>query len=273
MTKSGQREGRVYVTTLVVEDNAHQRNLQEGLKMRAVLAASAIIMLSGCGRDHQDAGSRSETASVAASRIDGIITTGPELDAAFLAVFGEEPPARWKPSEEWDELVFTPVQLIRIGETHYLLSAGQGMECHVCSGALTVSRLSRSADEFAVLGERVVVGGNGWGMPPEIETRTDLFAHPALVVGTGFAGMGCVVGGKALYELTPTGIHERVARIPDFHSFEDMGVGETSGEFVPGQPGESFEVRYTGARNVTVTYRRSGEAFVPSTDLSEAMMC
>ncbi len=238
--------------------------------MRFYFGLFLLVVLTACGSPANDAGGGDADADSAT--IDAVLDSGPEIQAAFEAAFGASAPVAME-TDEFGELSFSPSQLIQIGSTYYLLSGGTGMDCHSCSGGLAVDRLEYTGGVFESVGERQVLVGTSWGLPPEVQTRTDLFTYPALVTTGGWSGQGCGVTSLSLAEMTPDGLVERVERINVYHSFEDMGVGPTEGEIVPRDPGSSFDVRYTGEQSMTITYELSGQVYVPSRDVGEQLMC
>jgi hypothetical protein len=198
-----------------------------------------------------------------AAASDAAPAVDPAAIAAFASAWGGPPPMEHSVVRNGEPaiLVFSPTALLDLGsDLKALISQGSNKEdCHACSGGLAVHYLARNGTDWRTVGQWFdVAAGNGFGAPPTVVVRQDLFAGPALEAQTGWAGQGCTVSGSQLIELTPSGPVTRVENVPT--GADNSGEGgpqpfSFDGRIVAEQKGASFTVHYTGTVKDDVAYR------------------
>jgi len=165
---------------------------------------------------------------------------------------------------------FSPITLVRLdASTQILISGGQNLDqdCHGCTGFFSVAYLG-AAPGWTVEGVPYVGMGQtgGFGTPPEIAIIRSLGPEPMVFVRSGQSGQGSTESWGQLVRLGATIDDVSIALTRFDVSYDnDGGAADCSieGRIVPGKPGRSFTIRYTGAYSGDVVYTSSGGAYTP----------
>ena len=160
---------------------------------------------------------------------------------------------RSKAGVEREELVEAPFGTVRITE---LAMDGP----HSASGRLDVMYLDAAGVAVDEYPGAVVMGS--WGRMSDWSIRRDFGDYPVVVAQGGWTGQGQVCNWTSLTELRPDGPVELLSFM-DYASNDNMGgeVDEVTGAMGNPQPDGTLTVSYTGTRNFTSTYRRTGNAY------------
>ena len=189
---------------------------------------------------------------------------------AFRAAWGSGAPFHFKAKEGDEDQTYSKSRLVALSPGLYaLISEGMGGEGHASSGSLAIHYLQQVADGFKLKGAWPAILYSGtWGAPPAWEIRSDLTPEPTLVAAAGGTWQGYSCDWTHVIELTKDRPIIRIEQIGTGYSDGGArveGEKETSlrGELLPGEKGRTLRVRYTGARNVTVTYAKVGDSYDP----------
>jgi hypothetical protein len=197
-------------------------------------------------------------------------TATSELDAAFVAAFGQKPPMTRVAERDGQATTFSyrPEKLLEIGGRAVLISTGRNAStCHACDGVLAIDYLNRTPAGFASAGHwPEIADGQGFGEPPDWSLRDDLFSAPAIESRTGGTWQGCSVQDATYIELSPD--RPRVRTRPILIAYDHEGEAEQQAASLRGavsslDKGRAFAVDYAGLVSRRVIYRLSGEAYAP----------
>ena len=236
--------------------------------MRKLLILGAMALaLSAC--------TRAEPGKANADPRDGKTAAAPPSQTALTAAeafrlaFGKPAPAartvaRGEPGNE-ETLTYTPAKLVPVGDVMALVStATNSSDCHACSGALAIHYFKREGSGWALAGSwPEILGGNGFGAPPEWRIRTDLGRPAYLVSETGWSGQGYTCASTDLVELTPQAPLVQATAIP-MH-YDNAGVGTIPVVNIDGKldrgPDGKLRVTFTGSKTGFVDYELVGGKF------------
>lgn len=193
--------------------------------------------------------------------------------AAFRVAWGAAPPVVYRaPDAKADDapMTYSKGTLTSLGGDRYaLVSEGQGGEGHVSAGALAIHYLARGPAGFTRIGAWPdIVDGGTFGNPPQWLIRTDLTPAPALVTESGGTWQGYSCSWSDVVELTPERPILRTDGIPvgyDDSGAKEQGAQDMEGALTPDIKGQSFSVRYSGDRNMTVRYALRGQRYEATT--------
>jgi len=119
---------------------------------------------------------------------------------------------RPRPHRVLRTVTYRPVGLARIGHLTALISEVSFDAAHPYQGAIAVAYLSGSPGHYRLIRRwSEAAEGNGWGLPPRWQMRTDLLRWPALETSFGFTNEGCTSSETDLIELAPSGPVRRAA--------------------------------------------------------------
>ncbi|MBS0295015.1 MAG: hypothetical protein JSR45_01800 [Proteobacteria bacterium] len=229
-------------------------------------AALTAALLAAC--DRKPAAPAAPDPVAAERQVAQAAAATPELEAAFLAAFGQKSPATRTVDREGEKvtLVYRPLKLLTLGDRLVLVAGGRVNEgCHLCVGSLAVAYLRKGATGFTAEGFwPEIADGETWGEPPMWRLREDLFPNPALEARGGGTQSGCTFEQADLIELTPEKPVVRARSI--LTGYDGSGEGEGRGRSIdatlkPLTPGKAFAVDYSGAVRTSVVWRRVGEAY------------
>lgn len=232
----------------------------------AVLATTLLI--AGCDRKPVAPASGAPDPVAAERQVAEAAAATPELDAAFLAAFGQKSPATRTVDREGEKvtLIYRPLKLLTLGDRFVLVSGGRVSEgCHLCVGSLAIAYLRRRPGGFSADGFwPEAADGKSWGEPPDWSLRNDLFPNPSIEARGGGTQSGCTFEQADLIELTPDKPVVRARSI--LTGYDDSGEGDGHGRSIDGKfraliPGTAFAADYSGAVRTSVTWRRVGEAY------------
>lgn len=234
-----------------------------------ILGLTAALALSACqkaGDGQSNAGAQDGGVAAAPAPAPSAPLTAAE---AFRLAFGKAAPAtrtvpRGEPGNE-ETLTYTPAKLVPVGDVVALVStATNSSDCHACSGALAIHYFRREGSGWKLAGSwPEILGGNGFGAPPEWRIRTDLGRPAYLVSETGWSGQGYTCASADLVELTPQAPLVQATAIP-MH-YDNAGVGTTPVINIDGKldrgPDGKLRVTFTGSKTGFVDYALVGGKF------------
>ncbi len=242
---------------------------------RLPLTVSALVLLAACQQpaEQAKAPASADAPSDVPASAEVPNVAGQSEAAAFQAAWGSPPPVTYRAPEAGpndDTMTYAKGTLVPLGgERFALVSEGQGGAGHVSAGALAVHYLMRSPAGFTRVGAwpNIVQGGT-FGSPPQWTIRTDLTPAPALVTEAGGTWQGYSCSWSDVVELTTDRPILRTGAIPV--GYDDSGAKETGGQdmegaLAPDIKGQSFSVRYSGHRNLTVRYALRGQRYAATT--------
>lgn len=235
---------------------------------RLLILGSVVLALGACKQvdsGKSDADPRDGKVAAAPPAAEAGLTAA----AAFRMAFGKAAPAartvaRGEPGNE-ETLSYTPAGLVPVGEVMALVStATNSSDCHACSGALAIHYFEREGAGWKLAGSwPEIVGGNGFGAPPEWRIRTDLGRPAYLVTETGWSGQGYTCSATDLVELTPAAPLVQATSIPMHYDNEGVGtppVVTIDGTLDRGPDGK-LRVTFTGTKSGFVDYVLVGGKF------------
>lgn len=243
------------------------------------IAVCALALLAACQRPAEPAESPAAPAApvVPTQQAAPAPTPAPispaDEAAAFRTAWGAPPPVAWRDQDAGandEAMTYTKATLVPLDADRFaLVSEGQGGEGHVSSGALAIHYLTRTPAGFVRMGAwpNLVPGGT-WGNPPEWSVRTDLTPAPALVTSAGGVWQGYACSWSNVIELTRDQPWVRAEAIPVGYSSGGArgDEGQTMEAAIePDLKGQSFSVRYSGARTAKIRYVLQGQTYQATT--------
>jgi hypothetical protein len=197
----------------------------------------------------------------------------PPLTAAraFEMAFGDAAPVERKVTREGvdyqETLTYRPAKLVPMSEGHVALVslATNASDCHACSGAMAIHYLRRTGTTWTLEGGwPEIVGGNGFGAPPDWTVRTDLGEPLYIVAEAGWSGQGYTCSSADLIELMPGAPRVLGQDIPIHYDNEGVGtppVVNIVGTLGRGPDGK-LRVTFTGSKTGFTDYQIVGPALV-----------
>jgi hypothetical protein len=164
--------------------------------------------------------------------------------------------------------------LIIVGKHRILIADVTNEEkAHAFVGGVAMHVLVESAPNVheVVTSAPYIEGGGGFGLPAPWEVRTDLFATPAVVVVSGWAGMGCSVRFQTMYEPIASG--PRAVTPPILVAYEDRTTDPIAGRIDPSVRDRSFAVSYSGSVQRVVRFTKDRDSFQPDAVYDDLAGC
>ena len=229
----------------------------------------ALALVSACQKPAEQA----QTPVAVPPIASGTATPAPSEADAFQTAWGSRAPVTYRAPDagaDDEAMTYAKGTLVPIGGDRFaLVSEGQGGESHASGGSLAIHYLTRTATGFTRTGAWPnIVDGGTFGAPPEWAIRTDLTPAPALITTSAGTWQGYSCSSSDLIELTPERPVLRTEGIPvayDDSGAKEHGAEAMEGALAPDIKGQSFGVRYTGDRNVTVRYALRGQRYEATT--------
>jgi hypothetical protein len=201
-----------------------------------------------------------------------------QLSRAFAAAFGAKDQAQLQIAGR--TLVFHPGRLFWIGDKAVLISpATPSGDCAGCAGTVAVHYLTPAADGFQVSGSwPEAVSGSRWTGTPKWRLTTAFTTLPAIWEEGRNSSQDCVSGSATLTELTADGPVQS-GPIPTYYKNSGGLRGLLGGETeITGHAGNiqkdvSFDVVYSGDKELTETWVKQGNRFVPQGGASQVQQC
>jgi hypothetical protein len=206
------------------------------------------------------------------------LPTPEQLARAFAAAFGATGQAQLQIAGR--TFVYHPGRLFWIGDKAVLISpATGGGGCRDCAGTVAVHYLTPDGDKFQVAGSwPEAVSGAQWNTPPRWRMTNAFTTLPAIWEEGRDRGQGCTAGSATLTELTPSGPVQSGPIRTYYKSsggLKGLVLGDTEirGHATNFQKGVSFDVVYSGDRELTETWVKQGDRFVPQGGESKVPQC
>ena len=179
--------------------------------------------------------------------------------AAFRKVFAQS-----IVTLEGEKIKYEPVALVEVEGRQVLVAKGTVIDAaHVTSGK--VAAIYFGADGKVQARHLKALESGSSGVIADVSVSTKFGSLPMIVAEGGGTWQGYSCDLVTLVELTPYGPRE-VADIATY--YDDSGVNPDAnkgvtltGKIANIQPGKSFDVVYSGSRNFTETWVRSGEKY------------
>jgi hypothetical protein len=201
-----------------------------------------------------------------------------QMSRAFAAAFGAKDQAQLQIAGR--TLVYHPGRLFWIGDKAVLISpATPSGDCSGCAGTVAVHYLTPAADGFQVSGSwPEAVSGSRWNATPRWRMTSAFTTLPAIWEEGRNRDGDCVTASAILTELTAAG---PVQSGPITTYYKNSGglKGLLGGETeVTGHAGNvqkdvSFDVVYSGDKDLTETWVKQGDRFVVQGGASQAPTC
>jgi hypothetical protein len=201
-----------------------------------------------------------------------------QLSRAFEAAFGAKDQAQLQIGGR--TLVYHPGRLFWVGDKAVLISpAGGSGDCPGCAGTIAVHYLTPVADSFQVAGSwPQAVSGSQWNTSLRWRMTNAFTNLPAIwEEGRDRAG-DCIDGSATLTELTANGpVQSGPIRIYYKNSggLRGLVLGDTeiTGHAANIQKDVSFDVVYSGDRQLTETWVKQGDRFTVQGGESKVPQC
>ena len=201
-----------------------------------------------------------------------------QLSRAFAAAFGAKDQAQLQIGGR--TLVYHPGRLFWVGDKAVLISpATPSGDCTGCAGTVAVHYLTPAADGFQVSGSwPEAVSGSRWNTTPRWRMTNAFTTLPAIWEEGRNQGDACVTGSATLTELTPAG-PVTSGPVTIYYKNEGGLKGLLGGEtLINGHAGNiqkdvSFDVVYSGDKELTETWVKQGDRFVVQGGASQMPSC
>jgi hypothetical protein len=201
-----------------------------------------------------------------------------QLSRAFAAAFGAKDQAQLQIGGR--TFVYHPGRLFWIGDKAVLISPATGAgDCRDCAGTVAVHYLTPDGDKFQVAGSwPEAVSGARWNTPPRWRMTNAFTTLPAIWEEGRDRGQDCVAGSATLTELTPAGPIQS-GPIRTYYKSSGglkglvLGDTEITGHATNISKDVSFDVVYSGDKELTETWVKQGDRFVPQAGDSKVPSC
>jgi hypothetical protein len=201
-----------------------------------------------------------------------------QMSRAFAAAFGAKDQAQLQIAGR--TLVYHPGRRFWIGDKAVLISpATPSGACTGCAGTVAVHYLTPAADGFQVSGSwPEAVSGSRWNTTPRWRMTSAFTTLPAIWEEGRNQGQDCATGSATLTELTPAGPVQS-GPITTYYKSSGGLKGLLGGEtLINGHAGNiqkdvSFDVVYSGDKELTETWVKQGDRFVVQGGASQAPTC
>ena len=190
---------------------------------------------------------------------------------AFKMAFGLNTPSQ---NTMLNDMKYSVGKLVDVGDEKVLVSIGSGDLPHANGGIVRMDYFKPNNDVFEYqpkLNKTVESGSFGqigdWGVNYKLGT------NPVVFIEGGGTWQGTTCSFTTLVELTPNGANEVFNALT---SFSNDGAVESGGDNLEGkitniQKGKSFDVVYTGTKNITVHYEKHGGKYETATDVDSVI--
>jgi hypothetical protein len=207
-----------------------------------------------------------------------MMTLPEQLSRAFSAAFGATGTAQLQIAGR--TLVYHPGRLFWIGDKAVLISpATGGGDCRDCAGTVAVHYLTPDGDHFQVAGSwPEAVSGALWTSPPRWRMTNAFTTLPAIWEEGRSRDGDCTSGSATLTELTASG-PVKSGPIPTYYKNSGglrglvLGDTEITGHATNIQKDVSFDVAYSGDKELTETWVKQGDRFLPQGGESKVAQC
>ncbi|MDB5692020.1 MAG: hypothetical protein JWO81_1083 [Alphaproteobacteria bacterium] len=201
-----------------------------------------------------------------------------QLSRAFAAAFGATGTAQLQIAGR--TLVYHPGRLFWIGDKAVLISPATGAgDCRDCAGTVAVHYLTPDGDKFQVAGSwPEAISGARWNTPPHWRMTNAFTTLPAIWEEGRDRGQDCIAGSAILTELTaagpvPSGPIRTYYKSSGGLKALVLGDTEITGHATNISKDVSFDVVYSGDKELTETWVKQGDRFVPQGGESKVPSC
>lgn len=204
-----------------------------------------------------------QTNFVEAAPAPVVFTTGD----AFKIAFGLQTPTQ---NTVVNDMKYSVGKLVDVAGEKVLISIGSGDLPHANGGIVRIDYFLPNNGSFEYMPKlNKAIESGSWGQIGDWGVNYKLAENPVVFIEGGGTWQGTTCFFTTLVELTPNGANEVFNALT---SYSNEGAVETGGDNIEGkisniQKGKSFDVIYTGTKNVTVHYEKRGVKYDTSTDV------